>query len=282
MKRFWNFLKNPPLWFLLIAIFLTACSAVASIVFAVLGFTQVWVYIIYGVAGTTLAYSVYTIVKVAPKIKNAIIEMLRTFGFTRQFLDQYHFRAIVMASVKVIINIGYAIFNIVIGIISSSIWFIFIAIYHILLMLLRGDTILSRNKNPRSSFLRCAILLIVLSLTLGVLVWQIVAANHNFAPYGWTIFAVAAWAFYKIITASINMFKMQGRALTFKAIHYVDFADALFSILSLQTSLLYTFSDGQTNTKAFNGATGIVVCLATLAIGIIMLVTITKNNKNKE
>lgn len=280
MKKFWEYFKKPPVWLIFIVYFLTIVFASASIVFAILGKAEVWTYIIYGFAGITLAYSVYTIVKFAPRVKNAIVEMLRSFGFTRRFLDQYGFRSIVLATVSLFINIAYTVFNAVIGILSSSLWFGALAIYNGLLTALRSDTILSRNKKPRASYLRCGILLIVLSIFLSLAIWQMIANGLSFKYPSLTIYAFAAFAFYKIISAIISLVKTRNETLTVKSTKYIGFADALVSILSLQTALLYTFSDETMNQGALNGATGCVVCLLTLAIGIKMIIDL--KNKNKD
>lgn len=282
MKTFWEHFKKPPIWVMILVFFLTIASASASIVLAILGFSQFWVYIIYGLAGTTLAYTVYIIVKFAPIIKNAVIEMLRAFGFTRKFLDEYSFRSIIMATISLAINIAYTVFNIVLAIISSSLWFGAIGMYNSILMILRGDTILSRHKNPKSSYLRCAILLIFLSIFLSLAVWQMVANNLSFNYPDLTIYAFAAYAFYKIISAIISLAKTRNENLTIKATKRIGFADALVSILSLQTALLSTFSDDTMNQGAFNAATGAIVCALTLAIGITMLITAIKEKKNEK
>ncbi len=282
MKRFVEYFKKPPIWLILIVYLLTIASATASIVLVCLGVDNVGVYILYGVAGVALAYSVYTIIKFAPKIKNGTLDILRSFSFTRRLLDQYDFRTIIVASASLFINIAYAILNLVIGIISSSYWFIAIAIYHTILILLRSDTILSRSKNQKSSYLRCSLLLMLLSVFLGLSVWQMVVHDLAFVRYGWTIYACAMYAFYKIITSIINLFKIQNKELTIKAIKYIGFADALFSILALQTSLLYTFSDEALNTGIFNAVTGSVVVLLTFGIGVNMLITIINSRRNNE
>lgn len=282
MKRFWELFKRPPLWVILLVFLLTILAATASIIMAVLGFTEFWVYIIYGMAGTTLAYSVYIIVKFAPKIKYGITEMLRAFSFTRKFIDLYGFRALVLTTISLLINIAYTVFNAVLAFVFSSLWFGAIAIYHSILIALRTDTLLSRNKNQRGSFLRCGILIIVLSVFLSLAIWQMVANGLSFNYPSLTIYAFAAYAFYKLTTAIISLFKIQEANLTIKATKYISFADALVSILSLQTALLFTFSDETINSGAFNAATGMVVCLLTLAIGIIMLITYKKQGNKYE
>ena len=100
-------------------------------------------------------------------------------------------------------------------------------------------------------------------------------AAHSYI--GWTIYAYAAYAFSKIVIAIYNLFKAKKENYTIKAIKRISLADALVSILTLQTSLLYTFSAGDNG--AVNALTGAVVCILTVAIGIFMLIEVRRNNE---
>ncbi|MBQ8545581.1 MAG: hypothetical protein IJ437_01435 [Clostridia bacterium] len=280
MKKLLSFLKSPPIWFMAIVWVLTIIFCALSLVVVCLGFTGEWTYVAYAFAATTLAYSVYSIVKFAPKIKRSIIDALRSRAFTKRLLEEYGFRSVVIAVFSLSINIAYTIFNTVISIVASSLWFGAISMYHAILILMRSDTLLSRHKKPRASYVRCAILLIFLSLFLSLAVWQMISNDLAFVRFGWTVYAYAAFAFYKIITSIINLFKSRNEAFTIKAIKYIGFADALVSILTLQTSLLYAFSDGSYGFA--NAITGAVVCGLTLLIGIFMLVEARRKNERRK
>ena len=77
--------------------------------------------------------------------------------------------------------------------------------------------------------------------------------------------------------AIYNMFKAKKNDdMTVRALRCISLADALVSILALQTTLLYTFSTNlQTNAFA-NALTGAVVCAITLALGIYMIINANK------
>ena len=280
MKRVLSFFKTPPVWFIIISYPLTIALCTVAIVAVCLGFTSEWTYIAYAFAGITLAYSVYTIVRFAPKMKRATMDFLRSHAFTKRLLDEYGFRSIVFAMLSLFINIAYTIFNAVISIITSSLWFGAISMYHAILILMRGDTLLSRNKKPRTSYIRCAILLILLSLFLSLAVWQMISKNLAFVRLGWTIYAYAAFAFYKITLSIINLIKSRNEALTIKAIKYIGFSDALVSILTLQSSLLYAFSNGSYGFA--NAITGGVACGLTLLIGIFMIIEARRKNERRK
>ena len=86
---------------------------------------------------------------------------------------------------------------------------------------------------------------------------------------GFLIFAVAAYTFYKIILAVINLIKVRRmKSPLLLAIRNIGYADALVAVLSLQTAI----GEGEEqNTQWMNGMTGVAVCLMILAIGIYMI-----------
>lgn len=94
---------------------------------------------------------------------------------------------------------------------------------------------------------------------------------------GWTVFAYAAYAFYKITMSIISFVKAHKQTdLTVRAIRNINLVDALVSILALQTALLTTFSTGEVNISTANTLTGIAVSFLSIAIGIYMIVSARK------
>ena len=97
-----------------------------------------------------------------------------------------------------------------------------------------------------------------------------------------SIFAFSAYAFYKIIMAIYNVFRSsKEEALTVQTVRCIGLADALVSIFSLQTALLYAFSEGN-EMDYFNAITGIAVVVLTVIIGIYMIVKGQKTIKKQK
>ena len=96
----------------------------------------------------------------------------------------------------------------------------------------------------------------------------------------WTIFAYAAYAFYKITMSIVSFIRAHRQTdLTVRAIRNINLVDALVSILALQTAMLTTFGDGTINISLMNTMTGSVVGVASVAIGIYMIVSANKKIK---
>lgn len=280
MKNIVDFLfKKPRLWFLLLIYFLTTLACGGTILVLCLEVYGVPSYILYGFAALLLGYSIYTIVKFAPKIKRGTVALIYRFGFTKRLVGERDFRTLITSTASLALNVAYSIFNIVIAIISRSLWYGAIGIYHLLLIAMRSDVLLSRNSQKKSSYIRCASFLAILSLFLSLAVWQMISKDLAFVRFGWTIYAYAAFAFYKITMAIIGFVKSRKNLLVTRALRFISLADASVSILTLQTSLLYTFGGEGVNKGVFNAITGAVVCALTFGLGIDMIIMVTLENK---
>ena len=122
----------------------------------------------------------------------------------------------------------------------------------------------------RRKYVLCGVLLVVLPVFLSIAVYHMVVYGTAFVYMGWTVYAFAVFAFYKITMAIINLVRAhKGEDLTIKALRKVSLADAMVTVLALQTTLLYTFGDG--SGAIFNAITGSAVCILTLILGITSL-----------
>ena len=92
----------------------------------------------------------------------------------------------------------------------------------------------------------------------------------------------AAYTFYKIIFAIVNVFKvrrMQDPML--QCFRNINLTDAAVSLLTLQVTLVAVFSDERTETmNILNAVTGFIVCALTVVMGILMIVRSTIRLKN--
>lgn len=184
-----------------------------------------------------------------------------------------------------IINLIFALFNGVIGIINHSLWAGIMAVYYVLLGLMRFYARLNDRRNKYGQRMKkmlyreiavyhnCSILLLLMALPLAVAVVLLVTAQGGKHYPGFTIYAFALYAFIKITLAVKNRIKasMKNEPILI-AVQNIDYVEAMVSILMLQTALLETFGMGTGMTAkgmaAANAATGSVVCLLTLGTGI--------------
>ena len=283
-------------WHLALLYPFTIIFIVLSIVLVTMDLSSWWLstlsYFCFAVAGLSLTASIYSIVKLAPSINVKVQSTLRKNAFIDRLFAQYDLRTIVFATINFIINLGYVVFNAVIGIVSKSVWYGSLSAYYLTLTIMRGTIVLYHGKNAlikterpqgyekmsdKQIELRLyrlnGILLLILPIALSFVILDMVANGSAFVRWGWTVFGFAAVAFYKVIASIVQIVRSRKRSedLTVHVLRNVGFAAALVTILSLQTSLLHSFGDG-TNSALFNAITGAGVCAVTAIMGITMII----------
>ncbi|MBQ4053289.1 MAG: hypothetical protein IJD33_03015 [Clostridia bacterium] len=296
-RSLWKKILNPPTFVKVLTFIITLVSATLSLVMVGLGLETgalaIIAYILFGVAGVSLAYSVYLIIPLFPKIKNGIITWLESREFTRLILRNFGFRTVIFAIGSFLMSLLFSGFNAYMGIKNRSIWYGALAAFYIALAFLRGG-VLAYHKNKIGKktqsqndeyikakvYRNSGIITLVLNIALSSAIAQMIFSDAHFTYIGWTIFAYAAYAFYKITTSIISFIKAHKQDdLTVRAIRNINLVGALVSILALQTALLTMFSEGEINISLFNTLTGSVVSLLSIGIGIYMIVSANKKMK---
>ena len=297
-RKFWEKLKNPPLYVKILTAIITLLFSIASIIIAIKGqgkgIYSIFSYVGFAIAGISLTYSVFLIIPTIPKAKKRIISWMEKHDFTYLLLRNFGFRAVIFSIGSFILSIAFGVFNGYMGIKNKSIWYGALSAYYIALVFLRGGILVyHKNKigkvelndkedliNKEKTYRNCGIILMFLNISLSTAIGQMIFNEAYFIYMGWTIFAFAAYAFYKITTSIISFIKARNHNdATIKAIKNVNLADALVSILALQTALLNTFSDGKINVSLMNTITGSMISVFTIGLGIFMIILASKRIK---
>lgn len=96
------------------------------------------------------------------------------------------------------------------------------------------------------------------------------------------VISIAAYTFYKITMAVINMVKvrkMQSPILI--TIRNIGVADALVSMLTLQTTMLASFQGTSSiDANRMNGITGLAVCILIALLGVSMIYYASKRKES--
>ncbi len=294
-QKFLQKLKNPSPWTLIAVyvatlVFITGALLILFVEYEGT-FLAVVAYGLFALAAVSLAYTTYTLVLFAPRMKTWFLRFVDRFEVTRAIMHNYGHRTIIFAIGTFLISVAYGIFNGVLGIISKSIWYGALAGYYIFLALIRGGVLTYHGKKhagqatndeleQAKTYRGSGVLLLILNVALSVAIAQMIFEDKFFDYPDWSIFASAAYAFFKITMSIINLFKARKQDdLTIEAIRNINLMDATVSILSLQTALLHAFQDGSVNVSLFNVLTGSAVSLFTLALGVYMIVRANKKIK---
>lgn len=277
-------------WYLFTAVaiaFTIACLIITSI-------PEILCYIAYAVAAVTLAYTVYTLVKIIPKAKNGVKGILRKNKYTGRLMDDYAFRTIIFSAGSLGICTAYAIFNAFVGGMQRSVWYGALAAYYLMLVIMRSVVInyhLKKRKRTQLDetterrkeagiYRTCGILLVLLPVCLYFAIIPMISGKNSFSHPGLMIYVSALYAFIKIIMSVYNIFKAhRNDDYTVRAIRGVNFADAAVSILALQTAMLTEFSANSATNGLANALTGAAVCILTVAVGTFMIISSNKRIK---
>lgn len=289
-RLLWKKIFYPPTWAKVLTFIITLISATLSLIIVFLGLDSsvisIIAYALFGIAGLSLAYSVYLIIPLFPKLKRNFVIFLEKRKFTYLILRNFGFRTLIFAIGSFVMSVLFSGFNAYMGISNRSIWYGALSAFYIALAFLRGGVLVyhkgrisNKEKNRDEECLKAkvyrnsGIITLVLNVSLSVAIAQMIFSSAHFTYMGWTVFAYAAYAFYKITTAIISFIRAQKQAdLTVRAIRNINLIDGFVSILALQTALLTTFSGEGVNISLFNTLTGIVVSALSIAIGIYMII----------
>lgn len=237
----------------------------------------------YTLAAITLTISCYYItIHIRKNIREVIKPAIAANPYTNKVTTDYRWRTIVFSVPGMVSNIIFAVFNGIIGIASRSAWFGTLAAYYILLSIMRAGVVRQDRKiaaikekqehmsRELSVYRRNSILFVLMAVVLAGAVILLLNAQGGKDYPGLTIYAVALYTFYKIITSTIEVIKVGKRKSPLLSItKRIGYIDSCVSILTLQTAMFASFADGQDGLiKPMNGITGTVVCLMVLGLGI--------------
>ncbi len=291
LKKIWSFLSNPPTAFLLSAWLVTLLSVAGALIFVFIGYTGWFSYAAYALAAVTLAYTVYTLVRLAPTMKEGLQRRLKKRKFTRELTESYAFRTLVFAACSVVINLGFVAFNTAFALLIGNVWYGALAGYYFLLTVLRAGVFYmdKRAKGKENyelcqikNYRFCGVALLLLDIAMAVAVSLMVLEQKPTKYTEITAIVFATYSVYKISLAIWNIFKARKtQDLQIQSFRNIGLADAAVSLLSLQITLVSTFSTDGESMAFLNAATGACVCLFAVGLGVFMIVQANRKVKEK-
>lgn len=195
----------------------------------------------------------------------------------RMYLQQEVLRARIALYGGVCVNLVYAAYRGALGIAYGSVWFGATAAYYLVLSGIRLFIAWGgfRGLTPRQEARRytaTGALMLLLSLAMAGMIVQMVLQNEGYSYPGTVIYASAAYTFYSLVLAAVNLGRRHRLGLLLSAAKIVNFAAALMSLLALQTAMLAQFGGGEAFRRAQNAMLGGFVTLATVGMAVAMIV----------
>ncbi len=197
----------------------------------------------------------------------------------------YNRRTYIFASISVLINFAFSIYNGVIGFVFNSIWHLSIFGYYLLLMFIKALLILGKkfNKNGKANKQNIIIFIsfIILIITTIAMIGPAVILVQNKRIYDWGLIpaiAMAAYTTYSITMAIFNINKVKANDDSIvKQIRLINMIAAIMSVLVLQNTLILANGEYSNDMKLLSIFTSIAIIMAIIIIVIYSLIKTVKN-----
>ena len=284
-KKLGKALLFPHIAIMILLVPISTVLLVGSMVFV--GTESVIAYISYVLATYTLTiwcFKIPTLIKFFKTFKNEN-------KYARRWQDDTRLRVNVSLYGSLAWNALYGILQLWLGFYHHTFWFYSLGAYYICLgvmrfFLLRHTRKYAPGEKMQAELLKycaCGIVFLVMNLALALIVFFLVYWDRTFEHHMITAIAMAAYAFTALTAAIINVIKYRKyNSPVFSASKAISLAAALVSMLTLESTMLTTFSDGTmtvTEQKWMLGATGGAISVLIVATAIYMIMVGTMKLK---
>ena len=213
----------------------------------------------------------------------------KTIKFLRKYRGDVKFKLKISLIRGTTVDIVYALFRLITGVVFSSVWFITIAVYHTLLCVARLYLLIGYGKTAENAekydvyyenklYKRSAILLLFINIASGGMIYLTVTSGRPFNYPYYLIYASALYAFVAIGSAIANLVRYSkiGSPIALAA-KVIGLIAACWSLYGLQAALLNAFSsDNGYFASLMNRLTGAFIYLFTTGTAIFMLIRARK------
>ena len=181
-------------------------------------------------------------------------------------------RTLKIAIASLVFNIAFAIYHLVMGLVTSSWWLLTLGSYYLILSTVRFAVLRSKSKE-RFIAKFTGWMLMLLSIPLVGTVILSVLRDRGHKLHMIVMIAMAAYAFTKITLAIIKFIKARrSKSAILLTLRNISLADAFVSIFALQRSMLVSFEGmSEAEIVIINAALGSAVCIACFLLGLLLL-----------
>ena len=179
-------------------------------------------------------------------------------------------------------NAIYAVFQLALGLWHHSVWFYTMAVYYLLLALMRLLLIRYTGSHAPGELQElewrkyriCGVCLLAMNLALNIMITYFVFRIRIFRHHEITTIAMAAYTFTSLAFAIRNVIRStQYHSPAYSAAKAISLVSAIVSMLTLENAMLTTFGaqNGERFQQIMLGATGVGVLLIVHAVALYMI-----------
>lgn len=220
--------------------------------------------------------------------KHPLVRKAMGIPLIRRYLKEDIFRTEAALYQGFFINLLYAGIKMFSGILYRSVWFVTLAVYYILLAVMRASLLHYVRKAGKSKtsewkkYRLCGMILLFMNVALTGIVILVIHENSGFEYPGMLIYAMAMYAFYAVITAVWNVVKFRRYGSpVMSAAKVINLTAAMVSMLSLETAMLTQFGAAEDPMfrQIMTASTGAGISMIVLGMAVFMIVRATTQLK---
>lgn len=242
--------------------------------------TTVIAYVTYAISAYTLTADVINFIPIIKKIK----QFKEDNKYLKKYFSDSALRAKISLYISLFINIAYAVFNFIIGYLNKSYWFGAIGVYYFVLSAIRF--LLLRNSGKATQKLSeerkeyelkayrgVGVLMFLVSIAMSGMAIQMIWQNKSTAHSEIMTIATAAFTFYSLTMAVINLQKYRKTEQPIlSAAKMLNFACALMAMFTMQSAMIASFDENNDGFRQImNIITGTVVLLMVFGLAVYMI-----------
>lgn len=220
--------------------------------------------------------------------EHPLVRKIQGIPLVDRYLREDTFRAEAALYQGFLINLFYVGTKLFSGIVFKSVWVITVAVYYILLAVMRASLLHYMRKaggdkvSEWHRYRLCGIILLFMNFALSGMVVLVVHQNSGFEYPGVLIYIMAMYTFYAAITAVLNVIKFRRYGSpVLSAAKVINLTAAMVSMLSLETAMLTQFgaADDPVFRQVMTASTGAGISVIVLGMAVFMILRSTKQLK---
>ena len=290
-KKLGKKLLFPPIW---VMILLSITSAVMLTLVFVNGWEQAIIaYFIYVLAFYALSVVTVFCSLVLPKQYRSIKQKIYNNPLGHRYMTDRAFRTEISLCLSFGVSMLYVLINLLSWHWSRSWWFVVLAVYYVIMALMRfllvgyfrkneiGSSVLKEWKRSRV----CAHILLLINLSLSGAVLMILYRNRGYDYPGMMIYVMALYTFYATIHAIVDIVKyrkMESPVMSTAKI--ISLSAALVSMLNLETAMFQQFGGEMSleDQRIFIILTGAGVSVTIVTLSVLLIARANKEIRREK